>query len=99
MHILISPNAFKNSLSASAAADAIQKGLQQSILNCSSECFPIGDGGDGTAELIIKKLKGIFLNAEVHDPLGRKINCSFGLTDNGKTAVIEMGDEIGRAHV
>ncbi|MEI9809239.1 MAG: glycerate kinase [Bacteroidota bacterium] len=30
MHILIAPNAFKNSLTAANAADAISEGLQQS---------------------------------------------------------------------
>jgi len=95
MHILISPNAFKHSLTAEEAASAIRKGLTQSKLDCTCECFPIGDGGDGTAELIIKKCGGGLVNAEVHDALGRKINASFGLIDKGKTAVIEMADASG----
>ena len=95
MHILIAPNAFKNSLSASAAADAIGEGLQQGKLDCTFECFPIGDGGDGTAELIIKKHNGTFVHVQVNDPLGRKVSASFGLTDDGKTAVIEMADASG----
>ena len=95
MHILIAPNAFKNSLSASDAAKAIEEGLQQSRLKCTSECFAIGDGGDGTGELLIKKCNGKIVNAEVHDPLGRKITASFGLIDNGKTAIIEMADASG----
>ncbi|MEO5891890.1 MAG: glycerate kinase [Ferruginibacter sp.] len=95
MHILISPNAFKNSLTAAAAAAAIGKGLLQSKLGCTVEYFPIGDGGDGTAELIIKKGNGVIINNEVTDPLGRKIMASFGLIDNGKTAVIEMANASG----
>jgi len=95
MHILIAPNAFKNSLSASDAAEAIKKGLLKSGLSCECTCFPVGDGGDGTAELIIKHNNGVIISAEVHDPLGRKINSSFGLIDNGKTAVIEMADASG----
>lgn len=95
MRILIAPNAFKHSLTAEEAANAIRQGLMQSKLDCECECFPIGDGGDGTAELIIKKRNGEIVNAEVHDPLGRKINASFGLIDNGKTAIIEMADASG----
>lgn len=95
MHILISPNAFKHSLNAEEAASAIREGLMQSKLDCTCECFPIGDGGDGTGELIIKKCGGDLVNAEVHDPLARKINASFGLIDEGKTAVIEMADASG----
>jgi len=95
MHILISPNAFKHSLTAEEAASAIGEGLMQSKLNCTCECFPIGDGGDGTGELIIKKCRGNWVNAEVSDPLGRKINASFGLINEDKTAVIEMADASG----
>ncbi|MCW3105854.1 MAG: glycerate kinase [Segetibacter sp.] len=95
MNILISPNAFKHSLNAEEAAAAIQEGLMQSKLDCSCECFPIGDGGDGTGELIIKKCGGSLIDSEVNDPLGRNINASFGLIDEGKTAIIEMADASG----
>jgi glycerate 2-kinase len=95
MQILIAPNAFKNSLSAADAADAIKEGLLESNLECICNCFPVGDGGDGTAELIIQHCKGVSIVAEVHDPLGRKMLSSFGLIDNGKTAVIEMANASG----
>ena len=95
MHILIAPNAFKNSLDATAVAEAIREGLQQSKLKCTCECFPVGDGGDGTAALLIQKRGGKIVPAEVQDPLGRKIRARFGLIDNGGTAVIEMADASG----
>ncbi len=95
MHILIAPNAFKNSLNALEAAEAIQEGLERSKLQCTCECFPIGDGGDGTARLIVEKCKGSWIESEVHDPLGRLIKAPFGLIDKGKTAVIEMADASG----
>lgn len=95
MHILIAPNAFKNSATATEVAQAIQQGLQNSRLYCTTECFPIADGGDGTAELIIKKCNGVWVDVEVNDPLGRPINAGFGLIDSGKTAVIEMANASG----
>lgn len=95
MHILIAPNAFKNSLDAAAAANAIGEGLLQSALQCSLEYFPIGDGGDGTAALIIEKQKGNIINTKAHDALGREIDSCFGLIDNDTTAVIEMADASG----
>ena len=76
MNILISPNAFKNSLGAIEVARAIQQGLMQSKLDCTCECFPVGDGGDGTGVLLTKKLNGITVNAVAHDPLGREINAA-----------------------
>ena len=95
MQILIAPNAFKNSLNAIDAAEAIRLGLGQSKLICSCECFPIADGGDGTGDLIIKKCGGTLVHVDVSGPLGRKMRSSYGLIDEGRTAVIEMADASG----
>ncbi len=95
MHILLSPNAFKHSLSATDAAEAIRRGLTDSGLPCSIECFPIGDGGDGTGDLLIRRMQGKIRETVAHDPLNRKIKAGIGLIDEGKTAVIEMADISG----
>ncbi|HCN84653.1 MAG TPA: glycerate kinase, partial [Sphingobacteriaceae bacterium] len=95
MQILIAPNAFKNSLNSEDAAAAIQLGLEQSRLDCHCECFPIGDGGDGTGDLILKKCGGILVHLDVSDPLKRIVRSSYGLIDNGKTAIIEMAGASG----
>ncbi len=95
MHILIAPNAFKNGLDAETAAKAIDKGLRESRLSCSTTTFPLGDGGDGTADLLIKYANGRIQPAMVTDPIGRKINTSFGLIDQDKTAIIELSHASG----
>lgn len=95
MNILISPNAFKHGVDAGEAALAIREGLMQSKLEGAFECFPVGDGGDGTGPLIVSKCNGVQVNAVAHDPLKRKIHASFGLIDAGKTAVIEMATASG----
>lgn len=94
MNILIAPNAFKNSLSADKAAEAIGRGLQKSELVCSTTLFPIADGGDGTADLLIQHLQGRWIEAEVHDPLGRTVASSFGMIGTD-TAVIELAKASG----
>ena len=90
MNILIAPNAFKNSLDAARVAEAISKGLQQSTLSCTIDCFRVGDGGDATAALIIQHFNGKRLEATVHDPLA-----PFGIIDQNQTAVIELADASG----
>lgn len=95
MHILIAPNAFKHSLSAEDAALAIQEGLLESKLHCTCECFPIGDGGDGTGQLIMKICGDASVSTVIQDPLGRRINSSLGLLNKGRTAIIEMADASG----
>ncbi|MEA5403775.1 glycerate kinase [Arcicella sp. DC2W] len=95
MRILIATNAFKHSLNANDVSKAIKNGFERSQLNCICESFPIGDGGDGTGELIIKHCGGIEVSGEVVDPLMRKIQANYGLIDNRKTAVIEMASASG----
>jgi glycerate kinase len=95
MRILVAPNAFKSSLAAADVAEAIRAGLEESKLQCTVDCFPVGDGGDGTAELILRYHNGSAISATVHDPLMRKISSSFGLMEEGKTAVIEMANASG----
>lgn len=95
MQILVAPNAFKNSLAAEDVAVAIKEGLEKSKLQCTVDCFPVGDGGDGTGELIVKYYNGNMISVVVHDPLMRKISSSFGLMESGKTAVIEIANASG----
>jgi glycerate 2-kinase len=95
MNILIAPNAFKNALTADAAATAILQGLRQSRLKFAGECFPVGDGGDGTGELLIKRLGAEIIEATARDPFGRERQTSFGLVTATNTAIIEMASASG----
>jgi len=95
MHILIAPNAFKNSLEAAKVAEAISNGLRKSKLQCTTSCFPVADGGDGTAGLLIDHLKGEQIHTSVHDPLMREIISSFGWIEIDKTAIIELAAASG----
>jgi glycerate kinase len=95
MNILIAPNAFKNSLDAERVANAIAVGLKQGKAACNCTLFPVGDGGDGTGNLLTKHLGGVFVKAQAHDALGREITAGFGLVDHDHTAIIEMADACG----
>lgn len=95
MHILIAPNAFKGSLIATEVAEAINAGLYASSLNCTTHCLPIGDGGDGTADLLINHLGGSIKNITVQDAFGRNIETTYGIVDDGSTAIIEMANAAG----
>jgi glycerate kinase len=55
----------------------------------------VGDGGDGTGELIVQRFKGTRVSVEVRDPLDRNILASYGLIDSGRTAVIELASASG----
>lgn len=93
MHILIAPNAFKNALSAEAAAAAILRGLEQSRLPFTAECFPVGDGGDGTGDLLMARLGAEKIVTPARDPFNRERDSYFGIV--GSTAIIEMANASG----
>lgn len=89
MHILIAPGAFKHSLSASQAAEAIRRGLRAALPDASLTLLPIADGGNGTLDAWLAQ-GGERLTASVHDPLMRLIEADYGLLPDGETAIIEM---------
>lgn len=95
MHILIAPNAFKNSLSAEAAATAILQGLEQSRLRFTAECFPVGDGGDGTGDLLMARLDAGRVEVPARDPFGRSRIAYYGFSAEGQTAIVEMANASG----
>lgn len=95
MHILIAPNAFKGSLSATEAAQSIAAGFQDSGLEAVLSLVPVADGGDGTATLLIKNKHAKTILAPVHDPLGRLIKAPFGWMAGKKTAIIGMSEASG----
>ena len=99
LRILVAPNAFKESLSAVDAARAIAKGVRRGLPNARVTEIPIADGGDGTLEAVISGTSGRILKARVVGPLGNRITAEYGITGNGRTAVIEMSRASGLALV
>jgi glycerate kinase len=95
MHVLIAPNAFKNSLCAADAALAIAEGLRASRFAGTWSLFPVGDGGDGTADILLGHLGGSRVQERAHDPLGREIDCHFAVLEHGRCAVIELAEASG----
>ena len=56
--------------------------------------LPIADGGEGTGEALAAGLGGTFLEAEVSDPLGRRVHARWLVLPDGR-AVVEAAAAIG----
>ena len=89
MRILIAPGAFKHSLGASQAADAIERGLSQALPDATLIKLPIADGGNGTLDAWLAQ-GGTRYKLTVHDPLMRPIEAEYGILPDKQTAIIEM---------
>lgn len=99
--ILVCPNAFKGSLTASEAARAICEGIgraaQQAGREVGTHSLPLADGGDGTLETLVEATDGTLLRQIVRGPLGRPVEAAWGRLggDREDTAVIEMAQASG----
>lgn len=95
MKIIAAPNAFKGSMSAKEAAEAISEGVLRVIPDCEVVCVPVADGGDGLAEIATDALGGKDCLASVHGPLMEDVRASFGYVDNTGVAIVEMANASG----
>ncbi len=98
MKIVIAPDSFKESLSASLVAEAIARGLRRVSPQAQIVCVPMADGGEGTVEAILASSCGERKSHEVQDALGRPIQAHWGWLP-GRVAVIEMACAAGLEHI
>jgi glycerate 2-kinase len=95
--VLVAPDSFKGTLSATEVAGAIAAGLRDAGGDEVIE-LPIGDGGEGTMDALVATLGGELRSATVSDPLGRPVEARFALLPDGR-AVVEMAEASGLALV
>ncbi len=95
MKILIAPDAFKESMSAVTAANAIESGILKVLPQAECKKIPMADGGEGTTEALVNATGGKLYTTQVLNPLGDVIEATYGVLGNGKTAVIEMASASG----
>jgi glycerate kinase len=91
--VLVAPNSFKGTLTATRAAAAIAEGLE--AVGRSVDRAPVADGGDGTLEVLLGKLGGTTETVAVHDPLGRPRRAELGLSTDGNAAIVEVAQASG----
>ncbi|MCK9513219.1 MAG: glycerate kinase [Pigmentiphaga sp.] len=92
--IVVAPDSFKGSLSASRVADAIARGLQHGWPGASVRCVPMADGGEGTVAAMLAATGGERRLATVSGPLGKPVTAVWGLLPGG-WAVVELAEAAG----
>jgi glycerate 2-kinase len=95
MRLLIAPDKFKGSLTALAAANAIERGFRAVFPDLVTDIAPIADGGEGFAESLGAALGAEWISLKSIDPLGRAIDARYAWVDADKVAVIEMSEASG----
>ncbi|SDS51745.1 glycerate kinase [Halopseudomonas xinjiangensis] len=99
MKIIIAPDSFKDSLSASEAADAIELGLREVFPDADLIKCPMADGGEGTVDAILSAVPGELRIARVTGPVGEMVQACWGWLPESRTAIIEMAEASGLQRV
>jgi len=93
--ILIAIDSFKGCLSSLEVANAVEEGIKAIYSKCEIIKLPVADGGEGTTEMLIRTAKGQMHTIEVYDPLMQPIHAKYGISGDGRTAIIEMSAASG----
>ncbi|MEY2514306.1 MAG: glycerate 2-kinase, partial [bacterium] len=97
VRVLVAPDSFKGTHSATAVADALARGFEHA--GWEADRCPVADGGEGTMELLARAFDARLVPARATDPLGRAVDCSFALARDGGTAIVETAQASGLARV
>ncbi len=91
--VLVAPDSFKGTFTAAAVAEAVGEGLREA--GRPVDLCPVADGGEGTLEALRPAFGGELRTVSVHGPLGRPLDASFLLSDDGRTAIVETAAASG----
>ena len=76
-------------------AQSVAKAVKEAYPSCEVVEVNVADGGEGTMDALQQTLGGCKVILEVSDPLGRPVNASYVILDDGNTAVLEMSAASG----
>lgn len=93
--VLIAPDAFKESLSALAAARAMRRGVLRAEPRARCVLHPVADGGEGTAAVLLRANGGRWRRLRVTGPAGAPVTARYAELADGVTAVIELAAASG----
>ena len=99
MHVLIAPDCFTGTLTATQAAEAMAEGWRRSAPHDLLTLMPLSDGGPGFIDVLAATLReGKTVLATAADPLGREVPATLLLVDGDDgtpTAYIESAQAAG----
>jgi len=95
VRIVLAPDSFKESMTATEAVAAMRAGVQEVFPDAECVGVPMADGGEGTVDAVVDALYGQRIEVEVSDPLGRPVRARYGYVPLRQLAVIEMAAAAG----
>ncbi|MGV9798535.1 glycerate kinase [Mycobacterium sp. NPDC003449] len=99
MRIVLAPDSFKESMTASQAVAALRDGVHAVLPDAECIGVPMADGGEGTVDAVVDALGGEHVTVEARDALGRPVAADYGYIASRKLAVVEMATASGLEQV
>lgn len=99
LKIVIASDSYKESLRAMEVCKAIEKGFTKIFPQAEYVKIPIGDGGEGTVQSLVDATGGKIISLHVTGPLGERVEAFYGISQDKRTAFIEMAAASGLHHV
>ncbi|SDZ31893.1 glycerate kinase [Bacillus sp. 166amftsu] len=99
LKIVIASDSYKESLRAIEVCKAIEKGFTKVFPEAEYVKLPIGDGGEGTVQSLVDATGGKIIQLYVTGPLGERVDAFYGISQDKRTAFIEMAAASGVHHV
>ena len=95
MKVVVAIDSLKGSLSSLEAGNAIKTGIQRVMSDAEVCVRPLADGGEGTVEALVLGMNGRNEKVLVTGPLGKPVECVYGILPESKTAIVEMSGAAG----
>lgn len=95
MKIAVACDSYKGCMSSSKVNQIIEQAIHDVDDTYEVVTFVMGDGGEGTTAAFVDACDGEMVTIKVKDAYFRPIEATYGLIDDGKTAVIEVASCIG----
>lgn len=95
MKVVVAMDSFKGSISSIEGSEAISLGIKDVYQDAEIRTIPLADGGEGTVEAFIHATGGKRIEKEVRGPLNEKVKAMYGISGDGKTAIIEVAAACG----
>ncbi|KEK20062.1 glycerate kinase [Bacillus gaemokensis] len=99
MKIIIASDSYKESLQALKVCETIEKGFAEVFPEAEYVKIPIADGGEGTVQSLVDATDGAIIRLHVTGPLGEGVEAFYGISQDKRTAFIEMAAASGLHHV
>lgn len=95
MKVVVACDSFKGCMKSEEANAHIRNGIHRLDDTIKVDTYTIADGGEGTVDAFVQTCGGEQVAVSTTDAYGKRIVTTYGLIENGNTAVLEVANIIG----